>query len=65
MPTIDPKHLIGRTFLKDTESDGQRFRVRIVRAVTEKDAELKRGPNHIKFLCEVDGDTADDIYTYN
>jgi hypothetical protein len=26
MPIIDPKELIGCTFLKDTESDGQRFR---------------------------------------
>lgn len=65
MPTIDPKDLIGRTFLKETESDGQRFRARIVRAITEKDAELQRDPEHIKFLCEVDGDTADEIYSYN
>jgi hypothetical protein len=64
-PTIDPKDPIGRTYLKDTESDGQRFPARIVRAIAEKDAELKRDPSHIKFLCEVDGDTANDIYTYN
>ncbi len=25
MITIDPKELIGRTFLKETEEDGQRF----------------------------------------
>jgi hypothetical protein len=31
MVTIDPKDLIGRTFLKDTEEDGQRFRARVVR----------------------------------
>ena len=65
MPTIDPKDLIGRTFLKETEADGQRFRARIVRAITEKDADLQRDPVHIKFLCEVDGDTADEIYSYN
>ena len=60
MPTIDPKDLLGRTFLKETEADGQRFRARIVRAITEKDAELQRDPEHIKFLCEVDGNTADE-----
>jgi hypothetical protein len=27
--------------------------------------ELKRDPNYIKFLCEVEGDTNDDIYAYN
>jgi hypothetical protein len=37
MPIIDPKDLIGRTFLKDTESVGQSFRARIVRAIAEKD----------------------------
>ena len=30
MVTIDPKDLVGRTFLRDTEEDGQRFRSRIV-----------------------------------
>jgi hypothetical protein len=35
MVTIDPKYLIGRTFLKDTEEDGQRFRARVVRAITD------------------------------
>jgi hypothetical protein len=65
MVTIDPKDLIGRTFLKDSEADGQRFRARIVRAIVEHDADLKRDPQHVKFLCDVDGDTADEIYTYN
>jgi hypothetical protein len=65
MATIDPKGLLGRTFLKDSESDGQRFRARIVRAILEHDADMKRDPQHVKFLCEVDGDTADKIYTYN
>jgi hypothetical protein len=65
MPTIDPKDLVSRTFLKDSEADGQRFRARIVRAILDHDTDLKREPNHVKFLCEVDGDTADAIYTYN
>jgi hypothetical protein len=33
MLTIDPKDLIGRTFLKETEADGQRFRAPIVRTM--------------------------------
>ena len=65
MPTIDPEKLIGRTFLKETETDGQRFRARIVRAIIDKDNELKKDPKYIKFLCEVDGDTADEIFSYN
>ena len=65
MPTIDPKSLIGRTFLKETDGDGQRFRARIVRAIIDKENELKNDPQYIKFLCEVDGDTADEIISYN
>jgi hypothetical protein len=65
MPTIDPKDLMGRSFLKNTEVDGQRLRANILRAIVEMDSELKRDPNHIRFLCEVDGDTVGNIYTYN
>jgi hypothetical protein len=65
MPTIEPKDIIGRTFLKDSEADGQRFRARIVRAILDHNANLKREPNHVKFLCVAAGDTADEIYTYN
>ena len=65
MPTIDPKDLIGRTFLKETETDGQRFRARIVRAIIDKDNEVKKDPQYIKFLCEIDGETADEIISYN
>jgi hypothetical protein len=36
-----------------------------VRGNIEKESELKRDPNHIRFLCEVDGDIVDDIYTYS
>jgi hypothetical protein len=65
MVTINPNNLLCRTFLKDSEADGQRFRARIVLAILELDAGLKREPQHDKFLCEVDGDTSDEIYTYN
>jgi hypothetical protein len=52
MPTIDPKDLLGRTFLKDSEADGQRFRARIVRAILEHDADMKHDPQLVKFLCK-------------
>jgi hypothetical protein len=43
MVTIDPKDISGRTLLKDSEEDGQRFRTRDARAVVEKEDELKKG----------------------
>jgi hypothetical protein len=65
MVTIDPADLIGRTFLKDTEEDGQRFRARIVKTILDEDEERQKDPQYIKFLCSVDGDTADEILSYN
>jgi hypothetical protein len=65
MVTIDPKDLIGRTFLKETEEDGQGFRARVVRAIIDKDDELKKGSEYMKFICEVPNSTIDEIFTYN
>jgi hypothetical protein len=65
MPSIDTKGLLGRTFIKASEGDRERFRARIVRAVLDHDADMKRDPQHVKILCEVDCNTADEIYTYN
>jgi hypothetical protein len=55
MVTIDPKHLIGRTFLKETEEDG----------IIAKDDELNKGSEYMKFICEVTNSTVDEIFTYN
>ena len=65
MVTIDPKDLFGRTFLKDSEEDGQRFRARVVRAIVEKEEDLKKGAEYMRFICEVPNSTVDEIYTYN
>ena len=65
MITIDPKDLIGRTFLKESEVDGQRFRARIVRAIVENENNLKKGSEYMKFICEVPNSTVDEILTYN
>jgi hypothetical protein len=40
MITIDPKDLIGWTFLIDSKEDGQRFRVFVVHSVVDKEEEL-------------------------
>jgi hypothetical protein len=65
MPTIDPEDLIGRTFLKDTEAGGQRFRAKIVRSIVDKHSELQKDRRYNKLSCEVDGDVAAEIFTYN
>ena len=65
MITIDPKDLLGRTFLKDAEEDGQRFRARVVRAVIDNEDKVNKGSEYMKFICEVPGSTVDEIFTYN
>jgi hypothetical protein len=50
MVTIDPKDLIGRAFLKETEEDCQQFRARVVRAIIDKDDKLKKGSAYMKFI---------------
>ena len=65
MVTIDPEDLIGRTFLKDSDEDGQRFQARVVRAVINNENKMKKGLEHVKFICEVPNSVVDEIYTYN
>jgi hypothetical protein len=62
MTSIDLNNLIGLTILKESEAICQRLCARILCAIIDKDTNQKRYPDHIKFLCEVDSDTADDIY---
>jgi hypothetical protein len=61
MVTIDPKDLIGRMFLMDTEDDGQRFRACVVHAVIDKEEELTKGPEYMRFISEVPNSTVDEI----
>jgi hypothetical protein len=39
MVTIDPKDLIGRTFLKDAKEDGQLFQACVVQATVDRETE--------------------------
>jgi hypothetical protein len=63
--TIDPKDLIGRTFLKVLEEDGQRFRARVVCAVLDNEDNVKKDSRDMKFICEVLNSKVDEMYAYN
>jgi hypothetical protein len=65
MVTIDPKDLIGRTFLKDAKEDGQRFQACVVRAIVDREMEWKKGHEYMNFICEVPDSMVDEIFTYN
>jgi hypothetical protein len=37
----------------------------VIRAVVDKENELKQNPEYVRFLCEVPKSTSDEILTYN
>ena len=65
MPVFHPSDLIGRTFLKDPDEDGQRFRARIVRMIEDHDSDIEENPTRVKFVCSVSDDDLEEIIAYN
>ena len=61
----EPDELIGRTFLKSPEDDGERFRARIIEAIGKKDDDLANHPDKIKFRCSVNDGEYEEIVAYN
>ena len=59
--TFSPDDLVGRTFLKQPEEDGQRFRARIVRKIIE----MEENEEKIKFLVKLPDEEQDEIMAYN
>ena len=59
--TFSPDDLVGRTFLKQPEGDGQRFRARTVRKIIEMEANEEK----IKFLVKLPDEEQDEIMAYN
>ena len=55
MPIIDPSDLVGRSFLR-TEEDGQRLRVKIVKAIETYEDELRKNSARREFICSAKED---------
>ena len=64
-PVFDPEDLIGRTFLMDQQSDGQKFRAKVTEMVEDHESQLLDNPTRIKFLCSINNDQAEELLTYN
>jgi hypothetical protein len=60
---VDPQELLGRTFLMDTQEDGQRFHACIVECIS--DHNIRRSDDHVKFQISVNEDEHKEIITYN
>jgi hypothetical protein len=46
---VDPQELLGHNFLMDTQEDGQRFRARIVKCISDHESNVHRSDDHDKF----------------
>jgi len=57
--------LVGRTFLMDPDSSGQRFCARIVEMIDKHDHDITNHPEWIKFLCKPDQNDREELISYN
>ena len=64
MPIIDPSDLVGRSFFR-TEEDGQRLRVKIVKAIEAHEDELDKNLHRRQFICSTKDEQVEEILTYN
>ncbi len=64
-PVFDPEDLIGRTFLTDTKSDGQKLRARIVELLEDHESDLESNPTRIRFKVKYDHNQQEEIISYN
>jgi hypothetical protein len=62
---VNPQELLGRTFLMDTQEDGQRFRACIVECISDHESNVRRSDDHVKFRISINEDEYEKIITYN
>jgi len=65
MPSFSPIDLVGCTFLLEPCEDGQQLCAWIVKAIEDHKDKLAHHPEHLKCLCSVNDDAAEEIMSYN
>jgi hypothetical protein len=65
MVIVNPQELLGRTFLMDTQEDGQRLCAHIVEYNSDHESNIRRSNDHVKFQISVNEDEYEEIITYN
>jgi hypothetical protein len=58
---VNPQELLGRTFLIDTQEDGQRFCARIVKCISDHESNVCHSDDHVKFWISVSEDKYEEI----
>jgi hypothetical protein len=62
---VDPQELLGRTFLMDTQEDGQRFCAHIVECISNHESNISHSDDHVKFRISINEDEYKETITYN
>ena len=65
LPGFNPSELIGRSYLSIPEEDGQKFRMRIIKAITDHQENIDKHPERIKFMVQCRDKEKEEILTYN
>ena len=65
LPGFNPSELIGRSYLNVPGEDGQTFRMRIVKAISDHQENIDKHPDKIKFLVKCRDQDMEHIVTYN
>ena len=64
LPTFDPQDLIGRTFLREPNDEGIRYRAKIIEILQDHEDNRTNDIRFIKFRCSVNDDQFEEIVTY-
>ena len=64
MASFDPKSLIGHTYLKMPETNGNHYRAKIVEAIKDNQHEIAKNPQMCKFHCSVNNGEYEEIMVY-
>lgn len=64
-PIVDPYELVGRSFLLEKDDNGERHRANIIKLIEDHENNLEKNTDRVKFLCSVNEDKAEEVFTYN
>ena len=65
MPTIDYDDLVGRTFLCDTEENGERHRARVIKRVVDLEQDATKQEDRLKYIFRKSNSNVDEMISYN
>ncbi|KAL7580433.1 hypothetical protein ACA910_004454 [Epithemia clementina (nom. ined.)] len=65
MHTVTFDDLIGRTFLRPPEENGERLRARVIKKVIDLDKSTQDREDNIQFILKKDKSIAEELITYN